>query len=73
MSTSSFSSSLISYPSNQIRPNSSRIDLLKQFCIKCYSNEIVRRGTLKTLVVDQMANLLYFWQLWLQVIFVDHV
>lgn len=61
------------YPTDRIDAKSSRIELLREFCRKCLSNDVVRVGTLKTLLVDQLANVVYLWQLWLSVLFVDHV
>ena len=61
------------YPTSSIDAESSRSDLLREFCVKCMANETVRVGTLKTLVVDQLQNLLYLWQLFISVYFVDHV
>ena len=61
------------YPTDKIDASSSRAELLKEFCRKCLANDIVRRGTIKTLLVDQLQNLVYLWQLWLSVLFIDHV
>lgn len=34
-----------------------------EFFRKCLANEKVRRGTIKTIIVDQLPNLMYLWQL----------
>ena len=61
-----------SYPSESIDNNSTRMRLLYEFYRRCLHNKVVRVGTIKTLIIDQLSNLLYIWQLVISVWFVDH-
>ena len=61
------------FPSSAANQHSHRGQLLLEYWRTCWSNDVVRRGTIKTLIIDQLPNLLYLWQLIISVYFVDHV
>ena len=62
------------YPSDQTSGGGAedRSQLLLVFFQRCITNPIVRNGSIKTILIDQLANLLYIWQLMISVQFIDH-
>ena len=44
--------------------------LMVDFIRTCWSNDVVRKGTIKTLVIDQLPNVHYLMQLMISVFFI---
>eukprot|EP00966_Prymnesium_polylepis_P122484 2831496-Prymnesium_polylepis.1 len=53
--------------------DASRNKLLIEFFRHCLHDPIVWKGTIKTMLIDQLGNLLYVSQLVISVQFIDHV
>ena len=62
-----------SFPSSNVTDDSTRFELLFEFFLRCWQNDFVRRGSIKSLLIDQFSNLIALWQLLISVYLVDQV